>query len=248
MQTFFNRLFGVSQPKPVARSTGKSAGKSAARKGRPSQDNPLTIEDGSENATRRELVQVLLRDVLRRSGIPPEWIDCQMLLVSSRSRGHGMYVRLILKHWDHRLMNYVAAFEQALVIDIERFEPRSSQWLHGVSWQLEMGESCPYTELPDKSFWLETAKKSATPNAAAAAPAMEPAPSLPERAGISIPSVFSTPPTGSAAKAATAGSRNSDNPAKDLEQLFAIRDRELEQLAADGLMPVGYEKTQPSPL
>ena len=36
--------------------------------------------------------------------------------------------------------------------------------------------------------------------------------------------------------------------AEDLERLFAIRDRELEQLAINNLLPVGYEKTEPAPL
>lgn len=114
------------------------------------RDEPLTIEDGSENATRRQLVQVLLRDVLRKSGIPPQWIDCQMLLLSSRTRGRGMYVRLVVKHWDKRLMNYAFAFQQTLLADIEHFEPRASEWLHGISWQLEVAGTCPYTECPTR--------------------------------------------------------------------------------------------------
>lgn len=215
MQTFISRLFRglrappVSEPAPADR------------------DEPLTIEDGSENATRRQLVQVLLRDVLRRSGISSEWIECRMLLVSSRTKGHGMYIRLILKHWDHRIMNYMPAFQAALQTDIERFEARASQWLHGISWQLEMGDSCPYTELPDKAFWTETAKNHAAAALAAETPAMARA---------------------AAAEAAPAAPLVSDDPTRDLERLFAIRDQELERLAAEGFTPVGYEKTQPSPL
>ena len=39
-----------------------------------------------------------------------------------------------------------------------------------------------------------------------------------------------------------------DDPGQDLEALFAIRDKELEKQAVEGLNPVGYEKTQPAPL
>ena len=231
MQTFFHRLLGTLPPRPEVKPAPVP------------RDNPLTIEDGSENATRRQLVQVLLRDVLRRSGIPPAWIDCQMLLVSSRTKGHGMYVRLVLKHWDHRLMNYTSAFQQALMTDIERFEPKALQWLHGVSWQLEMGESCPYTELPEKAFWLEPVNKPAT-YATTALQAIEPAPVF-DGAGLTGALLA---PVNRVPAAATTGRPASDNPARELEQLFAIRDRELEQLAAEGMTPVGYEKTQPSPL
>ena len=38
---------------------------------------------GSRNATHRELVQVVLRDSMRRHGIPSAWIDCRILSVVS---------------------------------------------------------------------------------------------------------------------------------------------------------------------
>ncbi|MHB1198947.1 MAG: hypothetical protein ACYCZ6_05200 [Polaromonas sp.] len=121
-------------------------------------EEPSTIVDGSPNALRRQLVQVLVRDTLRRHGIPPHWLDCQMLLVSSRSRGEGMYVRLVMKHWDPRLLTYAVAFQKSLMLDITRFEPRAAQWLFGISWQLEVGDTCPYPELPDRSVWTEPVK------------------------------------------------------------------------------------------
>ena len=82
-----------------------------------------------------------------------------MLLVSSRSRGEGMYVRLVIKHWDLRLLTYAVAFQKSLMLDITRFEPRASQWLYGISWQLEVGDTCPYPELPANSVWAEAPKK-----------------------------------------------------------------------------------------
>ncbi|WP_411885771.1 hypothetical protein [Polaromonas sp. YR568] len=146
---------------------GRSHAAAPRRAPASSRDNPLTIEDGSDNATRRQLVQVLLRDALRKYGIPPRWIDCQMLLVDSRSKGPGMYVRLVVRQWDDRLMNYAFAFQNALMVEITRFEPQATQWLHGISWQLDVAETCPHRDMPDKSFWAEPAK----PAAAAGRPA-----------------------------------------------------------------------------
>lgn len=143
-----SQLFGLkSRTKPVL------AGP------QPPAEGPATIEDGSANALRRQLIQVLVRDVMRRHGIPPSWLDCQMLLVSSRSRGEGMYVRLVMKHWDLRLLTYAVAFQKSLMVEITRFEPRASDWLYGISWQLEVGDTCPYPELPDRSVWVEPPKK-----------------------------------------------------------------------------------------
>ena len=123
----------------------------------PSRDNPLTIEEGSDNAIRRQLVQMLVRDALRLYGIPTGWIECQMLLVNSQSRGAGMYVRLVVRHWDDRLMTYAYAFQTALLADIARFEPHAPDWLHGISWQLEVGHDCPHVTMPEKSTWAQPA-------------------------------------------------------------------------------------------
>ncbi|WP_309678762.1 hypothetical protein [Polaromonas sp.] len=143
MNKMLQKLFGASRSAPASKLPASSL------------DNPPTIEDGSDNAMRRQLVQVLMRDVLRRHGIPSEWIECQMLVVSSTSRGTGLYARLVIRHWDQRLMTYALAFQNALRADIARYEPNASSWLHGISWQLEMDDDCPYTTLPDKAFWQD---------------------------------------------------------------------------------------------
>ena len=195
-------------------------------------DNPQTIIDGSENATRRQLVQVLLRDLLRRSGIPPQWVECQMQVVSSRNKGAGMVVRLVVKHWDARLMNYTFAFQNELMSDISRFDPEAPNWLQGMSWQLEVAGSCPFTSLPNRQFWAETEK---SPVQASAQPPQV------------VPVVQATQEAADKPRF-EAPRFDSTQQADDLEKLFAIRDRELDREAAQGVMPVGYEKTQPSPL
>ncbi len=209
MKKMMRKLFGTP---PQA-----GAGKNASTSGR---DNPLTIEDGSDNATHRQLVQMLLRDMLQRHGIPLHWVECQVLLAARRSRGPGMYVRLVVKHWDDRLMTYAFAFQNTLLADIARFEPQASDWLHGISWQLEVAGTCPHLSLPDKSFWLEPVEQ-ASP-VASATPV--------------------TPVTQSAQPAKESDAR------QDLERLFVERDQEIGKQAADGNAPVGYEKTWPAPL
>ncbi|MDO9402525.1 MAG: hypothetical protein Q7T87_00680 [Polaromonas sp.] len=234
MKNLIKNLFGTPQ-RTEALNTQSS---------RPPAENPLTIEDGSENATRRQLVYVLLRDALRRYGIPARWIECQMLVVSSRSRGPGMYIRLVLKHWDYRMMNYTHAFQKALLVDIERFEPQSSEWLHGISWQLEVDDTCPYIEMPDKSFWQEPQQKILP---AAPADMMPPArpPAPPQRHAWPAPTGPAFTPF---ADTTDINDEEEEQTRADLEKLFAIRDQELSRQMDDGRAPFGYEKTQPAPL
>lgn len=222
MMNLIRRLFGAT-PQAVPATDEPASG-----------DHPLTIEDGSDNAMRRQLVQVLLRDLLRKHGIAPQWIELQMLVVSRSSRGSGLYVRLILRHWDERLMNYALALQNALLVDIARFEPNASEWLHGISWQLEMTDSCPYTTLPDKAFWAETATP-AKPLIAAVTVVATASPTP----AFNPPSAFT--PT------APADPHSEESEAlEDLQRLFQVRDQVLGR-HSEGIA-VGYEKTQPQPL
>jgi hypothetical protein len=124
----------------------------------PHSESEVSIpgEEGSAIALRQQLIQVLLRDAARRAGIPSHWLDCQMLLTAHPQRGEGMYLRIIMKHWDLRLLTYAAAFQKVLMGDIMRFEPRANDWLHGISWQLDGGDSCPHQELPDPTIWIQS--------------------------------------------------------------------------------------------
>lgn len=217
----FHDLFGLkSRPKPLPVKP-KAKTRAIAAEG------PPTIEDGSANSLRRQLVQVLLRDVMRRHGIPPGWLDCQMLVVSSRSRGEGMYVRLVMKHWDSRLLNYAVAFQKALMVDIMRFEPHAAEWLYGISWQLEVGDTCPYKELPDRSVWQEPARKSF--HEPSHAPTHAPTP-----------------------KPAQKPSHEPDPQSElktDLERIFAIRDSDMLMRGEQASHPASsYAKTVPQKL
>ena len=233
MKNLIQKLFGARAPATPPKTVSGT-----------SHDNPPTIQEGSENAIRHQLVQVLLRDVVRRHGIPPHWIDLQMLVVSSSSRGPGLYVRLVLKEWDQRLMNHAYALQNTLLDDIARFEPRASEWLHGLSWQLEFGDSCPYLSLPGKSFWLEPAKQAATTTT------VEPATPVTQPIPVElVTTVTQATPAPQARQPTPSAQTNPENEAlQDLERLFLIRDQELGRQADGGHAPVGYEKTQPSAL
>lgn len=218
MKNLMRMLFGGRAPTKPIHNTAPA-----------SRAMPLSQDESSENTTRSQLVQVVLRDVLRRHGIPFNWIESQMLMVASRSRGTGMYVRLIMKHWDDRLITHAFALQNTLLADIARFEPRAFDWLHGVSWQFDVDGSCPHTSLPHKAYWQEPVIP-VTPGAAAA-----PAPEV-------------TPPTPTAPAAPPAVSVSEQEALQDLQRLFMIRDQEIGRQAADGKPPVGYEKTKPTPL
>lgn len=101
------------------------------------QDADGTPEQVKRHGPRRELVQVVLRDTMRQHGIPSSWIDCRILSVVSRSKSSGMHVHLVVRDGHDRLLAYVPAFQRSFMAEIEKFEPRYSEWLLSLSWQFE---------------------------------------------------------------------------------------------------------------
>lgn len=92
---------------------------------------------GPDNAPRRELVQVVLRDTKRRLAIPSDWIDCRILSVVTRKHKAGMHVQFIVRHGEEQLLPYVRAFQDAFWTELERFEARPREWLFSLAWQFE---------------------------------------------------------------------------------------------------------------
>ena len=232
------------------------AGPSTLRQGRESKHS--TILDGSDSAVRGQLVQVLLRDLVRKSGMPPGFVQCQIQVINSRSRGNGIFVRLVVKDWDERLMKYAFAFQRTLLTNIVQFEPKAAGWLQGLAWQLEVAETCPFKDLPGPEFWQTPGTGTIDPFDIIALPANAnnrvarvgqkavPSPDL-----MVLGSLAAAPPASAPTQLpslAKAPDAVPDDTAQDLERLFAIRDNELAQMAANNMLPPGYDTTEASPL
>jgi len=242
MREAINKLLG----RKPARGAKPAPASAAARGERPdSRDNPHTIEDNSDNATRRQLIQMMLRDGLRKHGIPAGWVESRILVVNSRSRGPGLHVSLVMRHWDMLLLTYANAFQQQLMRAITEFEPQASDWLRGISWELDVGDTCPYMDMPEASIWLEITAPAKSPLPAAAAP-VKPAFSAPAVAAAptpvldapaSIPFVPSDP-----------GNDEEADVLRDLERMFAIRDANIKQQAFADTAPMSmdFQNTEPA--
>lgn len=225
MKNLLRTLFGL----PAAPTSFKST------------DAPSTLQTDVEAVNRRQLVLIAMRDVMRISGIPSDWLECETLNVTSRKKGNGLYIHLIIKHWDERLMRVGWAFQNEMNARLDRFDPKAATWIHGISWQLDVADGCPYTSLPDKSHW-DTA-----PAAVAERTSQQPPPHFP-----------AVPATASAAdrenSLATVNFQatqpfSQSELTQDLEKLFAIRDEEMKRARpGSSAQAGGFEKTQPSPL
>ncbi len=155
----FKKIFGGDKAPPA----------SAPQSSQFHESETTTTEQGSKNAPRRELVQVVLRDTMRRHGVPSDWIDCRILSVVSRSAMTGMHVHLVVRQGHERLLTYIPAFQSSFMSSIQKFEPRVQDWLLSLSWQFDGMSESNYPQMPDPRSWT-----GAPPDAGNATPAPAP--------------------------------------------------------------------------
>ncbi len=118
----------------------------------PPPDSKMSDID-TQAATRRELVRVMTRDTLRASGIPEGWIESQVILELGRGGQAVVHLRLVMKRWEARLLKYAVAFQNRLTDEVQRFDPDAREWLASITWQFQVGDTCPFPDLPDPPEW-----------------------------------------------------------------------------------------------
>lgn len=136
-----DRIFGKGE------GTGSSAS-TQFRESEPDSDQP-----GSRNGPRRELVQVVLRDTMRKHGIPSDWVECRLLSSVSRTGRHGLHVNFVVKQAHDRLLAYVFAFQDSFERELARFEPRARDWLLSIGWEFQGFNAA---EMPDPKMWAQS--------------------------------------------------------------------------------------------
>jgi hypothetical protein len=227
--SFLRQLFGREDPKAAQASRMFS------------QFSPDMAADPRSSAAelasmRREMMRAVLRKTLTRHGIPASWIGAEMLVATAKGREAGMHWRLLIKHWDPRLLTHAVALQNSLVVRLLGYDPLAADWLMGISWQFALPDEAPCPPMPQAGFWTAEQRRAEARQPVAFATA--------EGDIIEGPVRIATPPPGSVdAK---------DSVRHDLDKLFAVRDAELKRHAAesggpDATRPM-YLQTQPQAL
>ncbi|WBY01390.1 hypothetical protein PE066_18285 [Ramlibacter tataouinensis] len=177
---------------------------------------------GSPQSVRKELARLAVREALLHSGIPATWIRADPLTTASPGRETGVHVRLVVQHWDARLMLHAVPLQDTIEKRIQALDPEAGQWLMGLSWQFALDDASACPPLPHPGSWT-------APSAPAAAQGQEPD-ARPDAAAHGQPE--------------GAGRR------AELERLMSARDAQFraEEETGDGFgktQPMPFEKTQP---
>jgi hypothetical protein len=174
----------------------------------------------SRNAPRRELVQVVLRDTMRKHGIPSDWIECRVLSTVNPSGRPGLHVNFVVRQAHEQLLAYVFAFQDSFGRELSRFDPRCHDWLMSLGWEFH---DVKLEAMSDPKGWVGSRP---------APLAAEPAALAPE-----IPFEPTADPN------ELAGTADEDLQG-DLNALFAIRDAAIADAARKPPPPQDFENTQ----
>jgi len=207
----------------------------------PSQDQKTTAAEISNG--RRELLHSVLRNTLARHGIPASWLGAEMLVATSRGRETGMHWRLLVRHWEPRLLTHMVALQNSLVTRLLSQDPLAADWLTGISWQFALPDEAACPALPQPGYWT------ADPRPAPAAVAPD------RRSGADViagPVRITTPQSAPAAAQPEATPDSADSVRHDLDRLLAVRDAEMKRHAqahgsSEPTQPM-YLRTEPQPL
>jgi hypothetical protein len=170
---------------------------------------------------RRDLLRLVLRDTLTRTGIPTSWVEIQALAATSGGKSTGVHARFVVKHWSPLVMVHTPGLEHAFVQRLMALDPLADHWMMGFSWQLALAEDVEVAPLPRPGAWTAQAHAHHAQAAPAAASASADVIAGPVRIG-----------------ANTSSTRDAK---ADLERLMAAGD-------ADRRSAGTFDSTQPAPL
>lgn len=107
----------------------------------------------ARSAVRRELVQVTLRETMRRHAIPSDWLEVRMLPAVTRKGKRGLHVQLVVRQGQGSLLAYIPSFQSAWMAEIEKFDAHAWDWLLSISWQFAGITSTNAGDVPAAGDW-----------------------------------------------------------------------------------------------
>lgn len=142
------KLFGLGKGKAAAPTPAKTGIRIPQESG-----EPLTGATLEHTDVQRELVRVVLKDTLRKNGIPAGWIGCEVTGITHRNMDDELFVHLIVMEGNEALLQYAPALQRDLMQGLDRFEPNVDHSNYVVSWLLSPDCGFKRTSLPEPSFW-----------------------------------------------------------------------------------------------
>ena len=102
---------------------------------------------------RKDLLVKTLRDTMQLHGVPADWLVPMVVYVSKKDQEPELHLRLLVRHWERRLMIYAYSFENSVLVNLTRRDPSVLEWFQGFSWQFDLGAGADCPVMPHVSAW-----------------------------------------------------------------------------------------------
>ena len=114
------------------------------------------------NDIERELVRVAFKDTLRATGVPADWLSCEVRLVADRGMAERMQVHLVMQQWSGHLLRYAVAFQTQLRQCLDRYEPSVDHGQYEWLWRFAADCASPFPTMPAPEEWAKKLEASKT--------------------------------------------------------------------------------------
>lgn len=112
------------------------------------------------SASQRELLRLIVRDTLRKQGIPADWIGSQIatrLQAGQTQPAHQ--IQLTVLKWSEALMRFAPLLQQQIQQALQQGKPAGDARSVSIVWAYAPDCGYPYTSLPEPEYWSSAARK-----------------------------------------------------------------------------------------
>jgi hypothetical protein len=120
-------------------------------------NTPLAPPPDDELRLRKQLLGVVLRDTMRRNGVPPEWIGGETKLVAQPDGEPKLELQLSVECDEPRFLTYLTAFQADFRRRLMEIEPAASAWFSALTWRLR-NEPAFEVSMPAPIFWEKVSR------------------------------------------------------------------------------------------
>lgn len=111
----------------------------------------------------RELVRVVLKNVMRKHGIPSDWVTCEVFQITRSSGRIEPLVELVLRVWNQQLLLHTNALARQMAQELVRFDPVHFRPGRAVSWRFATDCATPFDHFPAADSWVTDASANVAP-------------------------------------------------------------------------------------
>lgn len=107
--------------------------------------------------TQREMVRLNLHTLLKRHGIPINWLGADLVAFPTQNDPEAVLLQLVIQHWHPGFGLYAPALQAELMDGMKRFDPAANATRYQIHWRFSADCGCPHAALPASSYWTSAA-------------------------------------------------------------------------------------------